>query len=79
MKKASEALIYVAVISAISDACAGSPVSYHEIEDALEVIGLDSKEIINLPPVKAVHEVCKKFAAFQLDEQTLKEIYEGEA
>lgn len=78
MKDSTRALIFVAVISSISDAAAGVAVNFAEVEDSLEILGFDSKEIISLPPIKAVHEVCKKFAELELTSQMMTEIFMGE-
>ncbi|MEC0276861.1 hypothetical protein [Peribacillus frigoritolerans] len=78
MKDSTRALVFVAVISSISDAAAGVAVNYAEIEDSLEILGFDSKEIISLPPIKAIHEVCKKFVEFEITSQIMTEIYMGE-
>lgn len=80
MKQSSKAVLFTATISTICDIVLQQDVvDMDELMDVLDILGLNANTIAELPPILAIHAVCKAFAEMDLTDEILAEIQRGEA
>lgn len=78
MKQSTRAVAFATIISIMTEVIEGKVYHYDEMDDLLTMVGLDSEEVLNLPPLLAFHKVCREFAKMEITEQDLDEIAKGD-
>lgn len=80
MSPVQKAIVFAATISMISDIVKGHySFNNDELIDCLVMLGFDAEKILSLPPVLALHEVCKEFANMDLTHEIMEELASKES
>lgn len=78
MKESTKALMIMSTMSIIFDMIEKRVVDLSDFEDAVEMIGLDSKEFINLHPFKMIHTLSKKLNEVNMDDDLISRMVDDE-
>lgn len=78
MRDSNKALMIMATMSVIYDILEGREIDPSDFDDAIEMIGFNSKEFRGYHPFKMIHELSKILASIDMTDKLIDELIADE-